>query len=70
MLEWDKEQCMPEENPVIETYEDHRMALCLAPAAIKFGKVIIDKPQVVNKSYPNFWTDLKKAGFIIEPSNV
>ncbi len=70
MLEWDKGQCMPEENPVIETYEDHRMALCLAPAAIKFGKVIIDKPQVVNKSYPNFWTDLKKAGFIIEPSNV
>ncbi len=70
MLEWDKEQCMPEENPVIETYEDHRMALCLAPAAIKFGKVIIDKPQVVNKSYPNFWTDLKKAGFTIEPSNV
>ena len=66
MLEWDGERCRPAENPLIETYEDHRMALSLAPAAITFGSVIINNPQVVNKSYPNFWEDLQKAGFTIE----
>jgi 3-phosphoshikimate 1-carboxyvinyltransferase len=66
VLEWDGERIVKEDNPVIETYEDHRMAMALAPAAIVFGSVIINKPQVVSKSYPKFWDDLKTAGFIIE----
>ncbi|MDR1518349.1 MAG: 3-phosphoshikimate 1-carboxyvinyltransferase [Dysgonamonadaceae bacterium] len=66
MLEWDGERIVKEDNPVIETYEDHRMAMALAPAAVVFGSVIINDPQVVSKSYPKFWDDLRTAGFIIE----
>ncbi len=47
----------------IETYEDHRMAMAFAPLALVIEEVEIIDPQVVNKSYPHFWDDLKKAGF-------
>ncbi|MCL2650590.1 MAG: 3-phosphoshikimate 1-carboxyvinyltransferase [Candidatus Azobacteroides sp.] len=63
ILEWNGEKCEPEENPVIDTYEDHRMAMAFAPASLVFGKIIINEPQVVSKSYPNYWKDLKEAGF-------
>ncbi|MEA5064083.1 MAG: 3-phosphoshikimate 1-carboxyvinyltransferase, partial [Petrimonas sp.] len=66
MLEWDGERCFAEEDAAIDTYDDHRMAMSLSPAAIPFKSVIINDPQVVNKSYPNFWDDLKKAGFRIQ----
>ena len=46
----------------IATYEDHRMAMAFAPLATKLP-LIIEDPQVVNKSYPGFWQDLIKAGF-------
>ncbi len=42
---------------------DHRMALALAPLALKFGTITINDPQVVTKSYPGFWEDLRSAGF-------
>lgn len=51
-------------SPVtIHTYEDHRMAMCFAPLAIKHESIIIENPDVVNKSYPSFWTDLSSVGF-------
>ena len=65
-LIWDGERCDPMPHPVIMTYEDHRMALAFAPAAIKFPGLRIDTPTVVTKSYPRYWEDLKKAGFKIE----
>jgi 3-phosphoshikimate 1-carboxyvinyltransferase len=46
-----------------ETYNDHRMAMAFAPVALK-GKIKINNPDVVKKSYPSFWEDLKKAGFV------
>lgn len=49
----------------IETYNDHRMALAFAPVALKNPGFFIHKPEVVSKSYPNYWSDLKKAGFFI-----
>ncbi|MBQ8046949.1 MAG: 3-phosphoshikimate 1-carboxyvinyltransferase [Prevotella sp.] len=55
-----------ETTPVFDTYDDHRMALSLAPLAMKYGSVIINNPEVVTKSYPDFWNDLGKAGFNIE----
>jgi 3-phosphoshikimate 1-carboxyvinyltransferase len=58
--------CIAEENPVIETYHDHRMAMAFAVVALKRGSIIINDPMVVTKSYPGFWEDLKKAGFTIE----
>lgn len=50
----------------IQTYEDHRMAMSLAPLALKFGELEILNPEVVEKSYPNFWKELEKVGFEIE----
>jgi 3-phosphoshikimate 1-carboxyvinyltransferase len=48
---------------LIETYKDHRMAMAIAPLALKLGKLKFDHKKVVNKSYPAFWDDLKKLGF-------
>lgn len=66
MFEWDGERCFAEENPAIDTYEDHRMAMSLAPASVPLKTILINQPGVVSKSYPYFWDDLKKAGFTIE----
>lgn len=67
ILEWNGERIVPEDKePVISTYEDHRMAMAFAPAAVKLGNISIDHPQVVTKSYPNFWKDLQSVGFTIE----
>ena len=52
--------------PHIDTFDDHRMAMAFAPLAMTFGKIEINNPQVVTKSYPRFWDDLRAAGFIIE----
>ena len=48
----------------IDTYKDHRMAMAFAPLASK-KSLIINDPDVVVKSYPTYWEDLKKVGFII-----
>jgi len=56
----------PEESIQIETYDDHRMAMAFAPLALKTNSLIIKNPSVVKKSYPDFWTDFKKVGFVIE----
>ncbi|MDD2476620.1 MAG: 3-phosphoshikimate 1-carboxyvinyltransferase [Dysgonamonadaceae bacterium] len=63
ILEWDGERCLPDETVVIETYDDHRMAMSFAPASIKFEDMYINYPDVVAKSYPSFWSDLKQGGF-------
>lgn len=54
-----------ENSPVFATYEDHRMAMAFAPLAF-FGPIEIEHPGVVDKSYPDFWEDLKKLGFEVE----
>lgn len=67
VLEWKGERCAPDRHPVIATYEDHRMALAFAPAALVLpGGIEIARPEVVSKSYPAYWDDLRKAGFILE----
>ena len=48
----------------IATYNDHRMAMAFAPLALKTSLVIQDA-EVVSKSYPAFWNDIEKLGFII-----
>ena len=66
ILEWNGERCEPQAHPVITTYEDHRMAMAFAPAALVLPEGIeIADPQVVSKSYPHYWRDLRTAGFII-----
>ena len=41
-----------------ETYNDHRMAMCIAPLSFIFDKIEINNPEVVTKSYPNFWEEV------------
>tara|TARA_B100001093_G_scaffold91250_1_gene83396 strand:+ start:6046 stop:7305 length:1260 start_codon:yes stop_codon:yes gene_type:complete len=48
-----------------ETYGDHRMALSLAPLALKAKSVTLNNPMVVNKSYKSYWEDLKILSFNI-----
>lgn len=52
------------ENITIKTYQDHRMAMAFAPLALKTNLVIEDA-EVVSKSYPDFWNDLKTIGFLV-----
>lgn len=62
-LKWDGDRCEPDEEPAIDTYEDHRMALAFAPACLRFPKLRINEPKVVSKSYPDFWEHLENADF-------
>ena len=60
LLVWDGTRCEAEGAPTIATYDDHRMAMSFAPAALCFGGLTIEHPEVVTKSYPGFWEEVKK----------
>jgi 3-phosphoshikimate 1-carboxyvinyltransferase len=47
---------------LIDTYDDHRMAMAFAPLCMLIPGLMIDDPEVVVKSYPAFWTDMEKTG--------
>ncbi|MCM1311120.1 MAG: 3-phosphoshikimate 1-carboxyvinyltransferase [Bacteroides sp.] len=55
-----------EEIEPIATYQDHRMAMAFAPAALFFPGLQINNAEVVSKSYPQFWNHLRAAGFTID----
>ena len=66
-LEWDGAKTqVPDKNIETETYKDHRMAMAFAPSASRVSRIIIRDAGVVTKSYPSFWDDIKKAGYIIQ----
>jgi len=67
-LSWDGTRQSPTGEP-IDTYEDHRMAMAFAPACLRFAGLRINNPQVVTKSYPHFWDDLRRVDFQIESHN-
>jgi 3-phosphoshikimate 1-carboxyvinyltransferase len=46
----------------LETYNDHRMAMSFAPLALIYDNIDIQNPEVVQKSYPEFWEHLKLIG--------
>jgi 3-phosphoshikimate 1-carboxyvinyltransferase len=52
----------------VATYHDHRMAMAFAPLALH-GLLAIQSPLVVKKSYPQFWNELTKSGFIISEAD-
>jgi 3-phosphoshikimate 1-carboxyvinyltransferase len=69
VLQWKGEmtdQPVVPEHVSIDTYDDHRMAMAFAPIAMVKGSVMINNPEVVSKSYPSFWEDMRSAGFNIE----
>lgn len=47
---------------IIETYDDHRMAMCFAVLGSRIPGIKIKNPECVSKTYPSFWKDLKKWG--------
>lgn len=53
------------ENGTVKTYQDHRMAMAFAPLALKTS-LIIEDAEVVSKSYPSFWEDLKTCGIAVK----
>ena len=63
----EKELLKLNKTKTITTYKDHRMAMSFAPLCLKYDTLQINDVDVVGKSYPNFWNDLKKGGFIITP---
>ena len=66
VLYWNGERCEADAEPVIDTYDDHRMAMAFAPCALKLGEIRINDPHVVSKSYPGYWEDLRSVGFVCE----
>jgi 3-phosphoshikimate 1-carboxyvinyltransferase len=50
----------PNDDIVIETYNDHRMAMSFAPFCL-IKELTIENEQVVEKSYPDFWSDIKEC---------
>ena len=65
VLEKAKSNFKMTKNVSISTYQDHRMAMAFAPLALKTA-LIIEDSEVVSKSYPGFWEELKSVGFFIE----
>lgn len=49
------------EDATIQTYGDHRIAMAFAPAVFKYGSLAITDPNVVGKSFPDFWQQMKKV---------
>ncbi len=60
---WNGRKKPSEERPVIETFDDHRMAMAFAPASVLFKGLVIADVDVVSKSYPDFWKHLALCGF-------
>ncbi|WP_185863450.1 3-phosphoshikimate 1-carboxyvinyltransferase [Blattabacterium cuenoti] len=50
----------------IKTYQDHRMAMSFSALGLCYDSIQIEDPNVVEKSYPNFWEDLKSLGFLVD----
>jgi len=59
------EVVIPAQTPVFHTYEDHRMAMAFAPLALR-SPIVVEEPEVVQKSYPTFWEHVKLAGFEVK----
>ena len=66
VLEWDGTKNSVDTEISIETYDDHRMALAFAPAALIYPGIVIKDAQVVSKSYPEYWKDIQSVGAILE----
>jgi len=54
-----------QKKPLISSYKDHRMLMSLAPLSLLLGPLKMEQPEVVAKSYPDFWRDLGQLGFKI-----
>ncbi|MGL5890723.1 MAG: 3-phosphoshikimate 1-carboxyvinyltransferase [Bacteroidia bacterium] len=55
-------------SAVVDTYHDHRMAMAFAPLALRMNGLQISDHDVVKKSYPGFWDEMRKLGFVLDES--
>jgi 3-phosphoshikimate 1-carboxyvinyltransferase len=39
----------------VQTYNDHRIAMAFAPLKLRYPDIVIENPEVVDKSFPEFW---------------
>ena len=65
VISWDGRRMPLAEVPVVDTYNDHRMAMAFAPMSVFLPGIVIRDAEVVGKSYPGYWDDLRAAGFIV-----
>ncbi len=47
-------------NAVIDTYDDHRMAMCFSLVSLGGVPITINDPKCVNKTFPNYFDEFKK----------
>lgn len=66
VLRWSGELSDASTPVAVDTFDDHRMAMAFAPAAVIHPGLVIRDAAVVSKSYPDFWSHLEAAGFKIE----
>lgn len=64
-ISWEGRRMPVSEMPVIDTYDDHRMAMAFAPLSVFIPGIVIRDAETVEKSYPGFWDDLRAAGFTV-----
>lgn len=69
-LVWNGERHPIFAMPEIDTYDDHRMAMAFAPTAAYVPGVVVNDVEVVSKSYPGFWDELRSAGFLLTDASV
>ncbi|MCH5242453.1 MAG: 3-phosphoshikimate 1-carboxyvinyltransferase [Muribaculaceae bacterium] len=65
-VEWNGLTIEREENPIIDPHDDHRVAMSFTMAALKFGEIRIEHPEVVEKSFIDFWNQIPKIGLQCE----
>lgn len=61
-LFWDGEKAAYEKDVLIDPHDDHRVAMSFAMVALKTGGIRISNPEVVRKSYIDFWNQLPQLG--------
>ena len=73
-LEWDGQSSQRSiSKPFkLSTYQDHRIAMALAPLMASRNKlgVIIDNPECVSKSFPSYWAEIEKLGYTLKQTNI
>jgi 3-phosphoshikimate 1-carboxyvinyltransferase len=61
-IQWLKPTDIKNDECVVSTYHDHRMAMSFSPLSLEMEGLCIDDPDVVSKSYPLFWKHLNSIG--------
>ncbi len=67
-LEWTGQRLPVNRLPEFDVYNDHRMAMSLAPVALSLPGIVVNDIEVVSKSFPGYWDSLADMGFLLVDS--